>query len=119
MVFVIDDDELMAECLANIVKNGTSEVMTFRNAIDAMNCIADGVLPDLIFLDIMLNGPDGFTFLNELVSYDDTVQIPVVIVSSMNFGQRDLSAYGVVEVLDKCKMKPMQIERLVLQYAKK
>ena len=116
MIFVIDDDAIMAECIA---KNCNDEVKIFGDAIGAMAAISDGELPDLVFLDIMLNGPDGFTFLNELVSYDDTVQIPVVIVSSMDFGQRDLSAYGVVEVLDKCKMKPMQIERLVLQYAKK
>ena len=116
MIFVIDDDVIMAECIA---KNCNDEAKVFGDAIGAMAAIADGELPELRFLDIMLNGPDGFTFLNELVSYDDTVQIPVVIVSSMNFGQRDLSTYGVVEVLDKCKMKPMQIERLVLQYAKK
>lgn len=118
MVFVIDDDELMAECLANIVKNGTSEVMTFRNAVDAMNCIADGVLPDLIFLDVLLDGPDGFTLMNDLVSYPDTVKIPIVIVSSLDFANRDLSEYGVVGILSKETMTPEDIENYVNKHAK-
>ena len=31
-----------------------------------------------IFLDILLPGADGFTFLNELTSYPDTAKIPII-----------------------------------------
>ena len=61
MIFVIDDDEIMAECVARATKK---ETKIFHNAIEAMNALDDG-LPELIFLDILLDGPDGFTFLNE------------------------------------------------------
>ena len=70
----------------------------------------------MIFLDILLDGPDGFTFLNELVSYSDTARIPVVIISSLDFGGKDLSNYGVVGVLDKANMKPEDIRSYVEQY---
>ena len=73
---------------------------------------------ELIFLDILLDGPDGFTFLNELISYDDTVKIPIVIVSSLDFKKQDLSVYGVVGVLDKEKMIPKEIKKYVDEYAR-
>ena len=92
-VFVIDDDEIMAECLERII-GGDADV--FSNAIEAMQAISDGLTPDLIFLDVLLDGPDGFTFLNELASYVDTAKIPVVIVSSLDLSKKDLSQYGVV-----------------------
>lgn len=113
-VFVIDDDKIMAECIALAAGE---DVLIFSNAIEAMNEISDGVVPELIFLDVLLDGPDGFTFLNELASYTDTARIPVVLVSSLDFSGQDLSSYGVVGVLDKSKMKPEDIKRYVKEYA--
>ena len=49
------------------------------------------------------------------MSYTDTEKIPVVIVSSLDFKQRDLSVYGVVGILDKTTMLPEEI----LDYVKK
>ncbi len=115
MIFVIDDDKVMAECVAMAAGEKTS---IFSNAIETMNKIAEGIIPDLIFLDILLDGPDGFTFLNELVSYSDTAKIPVVIISSLDFSNKDLSAYGVVGYLNKDSMMPKEIRKYVEQYAK-
>ncbi len=115
MIYVIDDDEIMCECVARAC--GEKSVMTFGNAIEAMAEISDGAVPDLIFLDILLDGPDGFTFLNELMSYSDTVSIPIVILSSLELGGQDLSEYGVVGVLDKAKMTPQEIRDYVERYA--
>ena len=49
----------------------------------------------MIFLDILLTGPDGFTFLNELISYSDTAKIPIVIVSSLDFSGKDLKVNSI------------------------
>lgn len=115
MIFVIDDDEIMAECVARAIGE---PVRIFANAIEAMNAIADGELPTMIFLDILLDGPDGITFLNELISYDDTAKIPVVIVSSLDFKMNDLCRYGVVGILKKDEMTPREIKKYVEQYTK-
>ena len=109
MIFVIDDDEMMAECIARAVKKPSK---IFSNAIEAMNSL-DQELPELIFLDILLDGPDGFTFLNELMSYTDTAKIPVVVVSSLDLSSYDLSAYGVVGILNKDTMTPEEIRSYV------
>ena len=112
MIFVIDDDEIMAECVA---RAAGKEARIFADAYMAMAAINEK-LPEMIFLDILLTGPDGFTFLNELASYADTAKIPVVIISSIRFGGNDLSEYGVVGVLDKAEMVPGDIKRYVEQY---
>lgn len=115
MIFIIDDDEMMARCIKRVLK---FPVRVFSNAILAMKAIANGEMPDLIFLDILLDGPDGFTFLNEMVSYSDTRAIPVVIISSLELGERDLSNYGVVGILNKEKMKKEDIIGYAKKYAK-
>lgn len=116
MILVIDDDKIMAECIVRAC--GECETRVFQNAIEAMNYIAETGVPELIFLDILLDGPDGFTFLNELISYADTALVPVVIVSSLNFLGRDLSVYGVVGVLNKDTMRPEEIRSYVEEYTK-
>jgi DNA-binding response OmpR family regulator len=113
MIFVIDDDVTMAECVGAATGR---EVKIFSNAMEAMNALDDG-LPEMIFLDILLVGPDGFTFLNELISYSDTAKIPVVIVTSLDLGGKDLSVYGVVGILNKDTMTPDDIKGYVEKYA--
>lgn len=112
MIFVIDDDEIMTECVARAAQK---ETKVFTNAIEAMRAL-DEEMPEMIFLDILLDGPDGFTFLNELSSYVDTAKIPIVIISSLDLSNKDLSSYGVTGVLDKAKMTPKDIKKYVEQY---
>ena len=113
MIFVIDDDFTMAKCIASAAKK---ETRIFSNAIEAMDAL-DVEMPKLIFLDILLTGPDGFTFLNELISYSDTARIPIVIVSSLDFSGKDLSSYGVVGILKKDTMTPDEIKGYADEYA--
>lgn len=113
MIFIIEDDELMAECVAKSCEG--QEVKIFSNAYDAIKAF-DDKLPDLIFLDILLSGPDGFTLLHELASYSDTGNIPVVIVSSLDFSGKDLSIYGVVGAINKDTMTPKEVEEYANRY---
>ena len=114
MIFIIDDDETMAGCIKRAVKK---PAQVFSNAIAAMDEISENHLPSLIFLDVLLDGPDGFTFLNELASHTDTNQIPVVLVSSLDFENQDLTHYGVVGILNKDTMTPQEIKAYADQYA--
>ncbi|MBR3115614.1 response regulator [Candidatus Saccharibacteria bacterium] len=116
MIYVVDDDAIMARCIARAC--GEHEVRTFSNAVEVMEAISEGELPELIFLDVLLVGPDGFTLLNEMVSYEDTARIPVVLVTSLAMGERDLSEYGVVGVLEKETMRPEEVRRYVDEFAK-
>lgn len=113
MIFIIDSDAELAECVEKAC--GDNKVRIFHNAIEAMQALDDG-LPDLIFLDVMLTGPDGFSFLNEMISYTDTAKVPVVIMSGIDFKKVNLDVYGVVGVLNKDTMKPEDIKNYVDSY---
>jgi len=114
MIFILDDDEIMAECIAKATKK---PCRIFSNAIEAINALDDD-FPDLIFLDILLDGPDGFTFLNELASYSDTSKIPVIVVTSLDLKTDRLENYQIKKVLKKDEMTPKEIKKYADQYAK-
>lgn len=117
MLYILEDNPIMAECISAAITrvNNTQDVKIFSDTISAIESL-NTTLPDLIFLDILLTGPDGFTFLNELASYRDTAQIPIVIVSTLDFQGQDLSAYGVVGILNKETMTPADIISYVQKY---
>lgn len=116
MIYLVEDDKLMADCITSAISAvSKTEVRHFSDVVAVVQALSEG-LPDLIFLDVLLTGPDGFTLLNELVSYPDTAKIPVVIVSSLDFSKQDLSAYHVVGALNKETMVPSEIQAFVKEY---
>lgn len=88
------------------------EVKIFPDAISAISAL-ENPLPDLILLDVLLSGPDGFAFLNELSSYQDTAKIPVILITSLDLTGRDLEHYGVVKILNKGTMTPQTIQTAI------
>ena len=114
MILVVDSDEVFGKCMLETLKKNGFNGHLSNNAIVAINDISEEA-PSLVFLDPILTGPDGFTFLNEMASYADTLDVPIVIVSEKDFSGFDLSEYNVVGILDKNKMKPKDI----LDYARK
>ncbi len=110
LTYIIEDDKVMGELFSRYLK-GISDTKIFRDAISAINNISEDK-PDLILLDILLTGPDGFTFLNEIVSYEDTAKIPVVIVSSLKLKAEKLEEYNVSRILNKETMMPEDVKKI-------
>lgn len=117
LVFILEDDPLMAECMARVARRAGLRPQVFADALSAMAAL-ETALPDLILLDILLTGPDGFTFLNELLSYTDTATIPVIIATSLDLAGQDLSHYDVVAVLQKEQMTPQFLQDLMQKCCK-
>jgi len=115
-IFIVDDDlefsEVVAGMLVHVAGESSLQVRYFTNAIEAINATSEEV-PDLIFLDVLLDGPDGFTLLNEMQSYEDLAKVPVVLMTSLEFAEQDLSRYGVVAILNKSEMVPEQLSEII------
>ena len=110
LVHVIDDDPTFLGIFKRYLK--PHHVECFKNAIDAVAAL-EKTVPDLIFLDIMLDGPDGFTYLNEISSYADTVRVPVVLISSLYHSLPKMSSYNVIAYLDKTTFTPVDVQKIL------
>lgn len=108
-ILIVEDNQILAENFARVFRNDF-EVFQADSASDAILKI-DQKMPDLIFLDILLNGHSAFSLLNELQSYADTAKIPVVICSNLaeDLDLKALRNYGVKCVLDKAETDPREI----------
>ena len=80
-IFVIDDEKDIREILKiNLVSEGYS-VNAFSSAAEAAKGF-ESEKPDLIILDIMMEGKDGFEFCREIRSNDKFKSIPVIFLSA-------------------------------------
>ena len=110
--FILEDDPTFARLFSKSLRRAfpNANISTFENAIDAINALPDGCTPpSVIILDVLLTGPDGFTFLNEIASYSDLSNIPIIIVSSLNFPMQTLESYNVKKILNKATMTPQDL----------
>ena len=108
-VLIIEDNQILAENFARILRKDFT-ILRSSNASDAISQI-DANPPDLIFLDILLDGHSAFALLHELQSYYDTADIPVIICSDLadNLEEKPLKEYGIKAILDKATTSPREI----------
>ena len=80
-IYVIDDEEDLRDILkVNLSKEGY-EVACFPSAEKALDSLGKSV-PDLIILDIMMQGMDGYEFCKNIRSSDEYKAIPIIFLSA-------------------------------------
>ena len=107
-VLLIEDDAWLSDLYADVLTQ--HNVIRANNADEALDLI-DSKKIDLIVLDMFLPDHNGVEFLHEIASYEDSVDIPVIILSAVarhDFGMSDerMKHYGIVEYLYKPEIKP-------------
>jgi CheY-like chemotaxis protein len=80
-ILLIEDDPLSARLADLVLGSEGYQVIVAQNGIQGLK-VARETPPDLILLDLMLPGLDGFEVLNRLRADPQTANVRVVIVSS-------------------------------------
>ena len=109
-ILLVEDDLFILDLLSNKLKQENYQLFIATDAEDAVKILEQQTI-DLILLDILLPGKDGFTFLKELKADPVRQKIPVIILS--NLGQKEEQergmALGAVDYLIKANNSPAEI----------
>ena len=87
-ILVIDDDPVGTRLIEYTLKQRGYQVLAAQNGVEGLKK-ARNEEPDLIILNVMLPGMDGFQLLSILKENDETAHIPVVLISSLA-GEQDI-----------------------------
>jgi DNA-binding response OmpR family regulator/MinD-like ATPase involved in chromosome partitioning or flagellar assembly len=82
-ILIIEDDQTAMRLIEYALKQRGYQVMTTYNGLEGI-ITAQKEEPDLIILDIMLPGIDGFEVCKRLHSGVQTAKIPILIISAKN-----------------------------------
>jgi two-component system, cell cycle response regulator len=81
-VLIVDDQKAIRETIALMLSNQGYRLEFAGNGADAIEKAAR-VLPDLILLDIMMPGMDGFQVCQQLRAHPILAQVPIVMVTAL------------------------------------
>ncbi len=80
-ILVVEDDPDIAQLLALSLKKAGFETLVCDEGYDALNTVRRQ-MPDLIVLDLMIPGIDGFEVCRELKREQRTSRIPILILTA-------------------------------------
>jgi CheY-like chemotaxis protein len=103
-VLVVDDDPKAVELIAVRIRGLASIVLRAHGGREAID-IARRELPDLIVLDLMMPGVNGFDVVDALVEQPETARIPILVVTAKQITVEDrtkLSGY-VTTIMEKAE----------------
>lgn len=86
-ILVVDDERFNLNVLADLLKNDYTVILA-KNGEQALER-ADKQPPDLILLDIMMPGMDGYQTLKALKENRSTRKIPVIFITALGGGQEE------------------------------
>jgi signal transduction histidine kinase/CheY-like chemotaxis protein len=107
VVLVIDDDPSVLDLMQRICSKAGFRVVTTRSGEEGLR-LAREKKPDLITLDVVMPGMDGWSVLEALKKDDAVARIPVVVVTIADERDRGI-ALGAEDYF----VKPVDHERLV------
>jgi PAS domain S-box-containing protein len=105
-VLVVDDDDDFRELMRHQLKRAGYVVFDARDAASAIQ-IARTARPDVITVDLLMPGIDGWNFIDKLRQEESLAAIPIVVVSgaadAKTSGKRplDVSVIGKGEGIDR------------------
>lgn len=115
VLLVVDDDEDMLEAVSSVFKKAIpdAKVLTAM-AGDQAFAIAQQELPDVIMLDVVMPGIDGFKLSKLLKVHEDTQHIPLIMITALK-SDPSSKVKGLESGADVFLSKPIDRAELVAQ----
>ena len=111
-VLVVDDESDILDLVSFNLQLEGFEVLSAHDGIEAVASAKENV-PDLIVLDLMLPGKDGFRVYKELRADQRTQHIPVIMLTAK--GELEHNITGLELCADYYVTKPFSPKELVLR----
>lgn len=127
LIYAVDDEQSIREVYSYALKNAGFDIECFHNGEDFLVALSAKKC-DLAILDIMLDGPDGYTILKAIKSNIRTNDIPVIMVSAksdeidkvrgLDLGADDYLAkpFGVLELVARINAKLRKSQKSAIAY---
>ena len=109
-ILIIEDDPSFSRAINHIIEKEGYDVVSASNGMTGMR-MAKEENPDLLILDVMLPGLDGFEICSRLRNDPETATLPIVMLSAK--GQEADKTTGLKVGANEYLTKPVDRELLL------
>jgi len=101
-ILIVDDERQNIKVLTELLRNNY-KIMAAKNGEQALKAAQGNNVPDLILLDIMMPGIDGYEVCKRLKANERTSHIPVIFVTAVTETQDAARGFqaGAVDFIQK------------------
>ena len=112
-VLIVDDERHNIKVLADFLRN-EHRIMAAKSGKQAIEAVQGPNLPDLILLDIMMPGMDGYDVCRQLKADTRTMHIPVIFITALDASDDEARGFdvGAVDYIAK-PFKPVIVKARV------
>ncbi len=109
-ILIVDDSRMSLQLMTHMVTMHGYEAESVTNGQQALD-LARSTPPDLILLDIMMPGIDGFEVAERLKADERTSEIPIIFISALNDDKSKVRAFrsGGVDYVSK----PLRVDEVI------
>jgi signal transduction histidine kinase len=108
-VLIVDDNQSSREALESILSQEGYALQMAENGLQALKQ-ADALHPDLILLDVMMPGMDGFEVCRRLRSTPGLAEVPIIMLTALDDNASRLE--GIESGADDFLTKPFERQEL-------
>jgi DNA-binding response OmpR family regulator len=109
-ILIVEDDPSFSRAINHIVEKEGYDVSTASNGMTGLRMATEDK-PDLLILDVMLPGLDGFEICSRLRNETQTAKLPIIMLSAK--GQESDKTTGLKVGADEYLTKPVDREVLL------
>ncbi|MCK6558786.1 response regulator transcription factor [candidate division KSB1 bacterium] len=109
-ILIVDDEQDILDLIKYNLETEGYATLLARDGVQALN-VAHSALPDLIILDVMLPGKDGWQVMRELRQSPETQHIPVIFLTARSSEIDEV--VGIELGADDYIIKPISIRKLL------
>lgn len=109
-ILIVDDDPTSLKILESMLQADRYNVVKANNGEEALDSAFDQP-PDLILLDIMLPGIDGFEVIRKIKKDKRTKDVPIIIITSLDKSESKVK--GLEEGAEELLSKPVHATELL------
>ena len=118
-ILLVEDDDFLRELIVKKLNQENYEVSEAVDGEEAVKKVKE-IVPDLVLLDLILPGMDGFKVLSQIKEDSALTHIPVIILS--NLGQREdvekALKLGAADYMIKAHFTPNEIIKKIKIFLK-
>lgn len=92
-VLIVDDIPINVTLIEKMLKPFHFVIEKANDGQTALDIVADNK-PDLILLDLMMPGMNGYDVIKQLRAKEETKQLPIIVISALNSNEDVVKGYN-------------------------
>lgn len=111
-VLVIEDDEIVARTIERSLRGEEFKITTVNSGVEGLK-IARKMIPDIVILDVVMPGMDGYTVCREMRADPTLSDVPILFLTAKIKDEDKITGFNAGA--DDYLSKPFNIDELILR----